>query len=88
LLQKDELIDLVEPDVDGNFKVKEGKLTIDFECRKKRTLAIINLFMKDEIVPHIVRILDPTIMWQTLKNLFEQRSGAMCLHLRIKLTNL
>jgi hypothetical protein len=32
LLQKDELIDLIEPNVDGDFKVKEGKFAIDFEC--------------------------------------------------------
>jgi hypothetical protein len=32
LLQKDELIDLVEPNVDGNFKVKEGESSIDLEC--------------------------------------------------------
>ncbi len=68
--------------------MKEGKLTIDFECRMKRTLAIINLSVKDEIVPHIVKILNLATMWQTLKNLFEQRSGTMRLHLKIKLTNL
>jgi hypothetical protein len=54
----------------------------------KRTLAIINLSVKDEIVPHIVKILNLATMWQTLKNLFEQRSGTMHLHLKIKLTNL
>lgn len=72
MLQKDELIDLIEPNVDGDFKVKEGKFAIDFECQKKRTLAIISLYVKDEIMPHIARILDPITMWQTLKNLFEQ----------------
>ncbi len=88
MLQKDELIDLIELDVDGSFRVKEGKFAIDFECQKKRTLAIISLYVKDEIMPHIARILDRATMWQTLKNLFEQRNGAKPLHLMTKLTNL
>ncbi len=46
LLQRDELIDLVEPNVNDNFEVKEGEFIVDFECQKKRTLAIINLSMK------------------------------------------
>jgi hypothetical protein len=44
--------------------------------------------MKDEIVPHIAKILDLVTMWQTLKNLFEQWSGPKRLHLKINLTNL
>jgi hypothetical protein len=36
---------------------------------------IIGLSVKDEIISHIVGITNPTIMWQTLKNLFEQRNG-------------
>jgi hypothetical protein len=87
LLQRDELIDLVEPNVNGNFKVNEGEYVIDFERQKKRALAIINLSMKYWIVPHIAKILDPTTMWQTLKNLFEQQNGTMHLHFKIKLTN-
>ncbi len=87
LLQKDELIDFVEPNADGNFKGNEGVSVVNLECRKKRALAIINLSVKNEIVPHIVGILDLATMWQTLKNLFEQRSGARCLHFRTKLTH-
>jgi hypothetical protein len=46
LLQKDELIDFIEPNANGNFKVKEGESVVDFERRNKRALAIINLSMK------------------------------------------
>jgi hypothetical protein len=46
LLQRDELIDLVEPNVNGNFKAKEGEFVVNFEGQKKRALAIINLFVK------------------------------------------
>jgi hypothetical protein len=46
LLQRDELIDLVEPNANGNFKVKEGEFVVDFEHQKKRTLVIINLSLK------------------------------------------
>jgi hypothetical protein len=46
LLQRDELIDLVELDVNGNFKVKEGEFLMNFEHQKKRALAIINLSVK------------------------------------------
>lgn len=87
LLQKDELIDLLEPNANGDFKVKEGESAVNLECQKKKALAIISLSVKDEIMPHIVGILDPTTMWQTLKKLFEQRSGARHLHLKNKLTN-
>jgi hypothetical protein len=67
--------------------VKEGEFVVDLEHRKKKTLAIISIFMKDEIMPYIARILDPTTMWQTLKNSIKQQSGARCLHLKTKLTN-
>ncbi len=56
------MIDLIEPNVGGNFKVKVGESIVDLECRKKRTLVIISLFVNNEIVPHIVGILDPTTM--------------------------
>jgi hypothetical protein len=36
---------------------------------------IIGLSVKDEIILHIVGITNPTIMWQALKNLFEQWNG-------------
>jgi hypothetical protein len=83
----DELIDLIEPNVNSIFKVKEGESVVDLECRNKRALIIINLFVNNEIVPHIVGILDLAIMWQTLKNLFEQQNRVRSQHLRTKLTN-
>ncbi len=74
LLQKNELIDLMEPNFNGDFKTKNGKTIEDLEYKKK-AMAIIGLSMKDEIISHIVGITNPTIMWQTLKNLFEQWNG-------------
>jgi hypothetical protein len=56
------LIDSIEPNADGNFKVKVGESIVDLECQKKRALVIISLFVNNEIVPHIVGILDPTTM--------------------------
>ncbi len=50
--------------------------------------AIINLFIKHEIMPHIVDNLDPTILWKTIKTLFEQKNNGWHLLLKTKLTNL
>jgi hypothetical protein len=70
--RKDELIDLIEPNANGDFKVKEGEYVVDLKHWKKKTLAIISVSVKNEIVPHIVGILDLATMWQTLKILFDQ----------------
>jgi hypothetical protein len=78
----------MEPNFDGDFKRKNGEIVEDLEHRKKKALAIIGLSVRDEIIPHIAGITDPAIVWQTLKNLFEQWSGARWLHLKTKLTNL
>jgi hypothetical protein len=57
----------VEPNSDGDFKTKNEKTIEDLEPKKKKALAIIGLLMRDEIILHIVGIIDLEIMWQTLK---------------------
>jgi hypothetical protein len=53
LVQRDELINLVEPNFDGDFKTKKEETVEDLEHRKKKALmAIIGLSVKDEIIPH------------------------------------
>jgi len=59
-----------------------------FKLILKEEISIINLFIKHEILPHIVDIIDPTIMWKTIKSLFEQKSNGQHLVLKTKLTNL
>jgi hypothetical protein len=36
-----------------------------------RTLSIINLSIKDEVIPHIVDFIDLMVCWNKLKNLYE-----------------
>jgi hypothetical protein len=43
----------------------EGDFYVELEHCKKRALAIINLYVKDEMISHIVGITKPTIMCQT-----------------------
>lgn len=88
LLQRDELINLVECNFNGDFKMKNRETIENFEHWKKKALVIIELSMKDEIKLHIVRIRYPAIMWQTLKNLFKQSNEMKWFHLKTKLTNL
>jgi hypothetical protein len=88
LLQRDELIDLVEFNSNGDFKTKDKKIVNNFKHWKKKYLAFIKLSMRDEIILHIPKITNLGIMWQTLKNLFEQQSGVRHLYLNIELTNL
>jgi len=65
----------MEPNSNDDLKMKNGKTIGDFEHYKKKALAIIGLLVKDKIISHIVGITNPTIMRQTLKNLFEQWNG-------------
>jgi hypothetical protein len=88
LLQKDELINLVEHNSNGDFKTKDKKIVNNFKQWKKKYLAFIKLPMRDEIILHVAKIIILATMWQTLKNMFKQQSGAICLHLNIELTNL
>jgi hypothetical protein len=87
-LQKDELIDLVEPNFNGDFKMKDNKIINIFKHWKKKYLTFMKLTMKDEIILHITKTTNLAIMWQMLKNSFEQQSGARRFQLKIELTNL
>jgi len=71
LLQRDELIDLVEPNFNGDFKMKNKKIINNYKHWKKKYLAFMKLTMRNEIILHIAKITNLAIMWQTLKNLFE-----------------
>jgi hypothetical protein len=88
LLQRDELINLVEPNSNGDFKMKDKKIINNFKQWKKKYQTFIKLPMRDEIILHVVKITILATMWQTLKFLFEQQSGARRLHLNIEPTNL
>lgn len=70
-----------------NHHVKRWRVSSSF-WRMNFLGAIINLLIKHEIMPHIVDILDPTIMWKTIKTLFEQKNDGWHLVLKTKLTNL
>jgi hypothetical protein len=63
LLQRNELINLMEPNSDGDFKKGNEKTIEDLEPKKKKTLAIIGLSVRDEIILHIVGITNLAIMW-------------------------
>ncbi len=62
-LAAQKLIDLIEPNANGDLKAKEGEYVVDLQHWKKRTLVIISVSMKYEIVSHIVGLLDLAIMW-------------------------
>lgn len=42
--------------------------------QKMRTLSIINLSIKDEVIPHIADFNDLVACWNKLKNLYEFNS--------------
>jgi hypothetical protein len=68
--------------------MKDKKIINNFKQWKKKYQTFIKLPMRDEIILHVAKIIILATMWQTLKNMFKQQSGAICLHLNIELTNL
>lgn len=62
LLQRDELINLVEPNSNNDFKTKDKKIVNNFKHEKKKYLAFMKLLMRDEIILHIEKITNLTIM--------------------------
>ena len=53
--------------------------------KRKRALALICLSVRDEIIPFISSLTDPYVCWETLANLYENRSVGRKLLLRNKL---
>lgn len=62
--------------------------TLERERLKKKALSIINLAVRDCVVPYILDIEDPTFCWERLKNLYATNNNARRMLLRRKLTNL
>jgi hypothetical protein len=57
----------------------EGEFYVEMEHCKKRALAIINLYVKGQMISHIVGITKPTIMCQTQTKIISSK--------KIKLVN-
>jgi hypothetical protein len=54
--KKDNLIDIIEPNINIVIVPKDRESLGKVECQRKRTLVIISLFVKDEIVSHITKM--------------------------------
>ena len=76
-----------------NLNEEHDAVVVDDDARGARNtprlrshaMALINLLVKDVIIPHIIELTKPEELWRTLKNLFESQGNARCLLLKSKL---
>jgi hypothetical protein len=87
LLERENLWDLVSNSTLAIVGDDETA-TLERERLKKKALSIINLAVRDCVVPYILDIEDPTVCWERLKNLYATNNNARRMLLRRKLTNL
>ena len=52
---------------------------------RSRAMALINLSVKDVVIPHIVELTELEEVWRTLKNLFKSQGNARRLLLKSRL---
>ena len=62
--------------------------TLEREWLKNKALLIINLVVRNSVVPYILDIEDLTICWERLKNLYATNNNVRRMLLQRKLTNL
>jgi hypothetical protein len=87
LLERENLWDLVSNSTLAIVGDDETA-ALERERLKKKALSIINLAVRDCVVPYILDIEDPTVCWERLKNLYATNNNARRMLLRRKLTNL
>ena len=88
LLKRDNLWDLVMMNTQTVIVVEDVDVSAEREWRKKRNLSIINLAVKDCVVPYILDMVDHAMCWERLKNMYATKNNARHTLLRRKLTNL
>lgn len=58
-----------------------------FWKQKHKALTKINLFIKEKIIPHVMRIQEPKDVWEVLKILFKMKNSSQWMPIRNKSTN-
>ena len=84
LLQEEDLWHLVNPDEEHNAVIVDDNVGVVARLRSC-AMALINLLVKDVIIPHIAELIEPEEVWKTLKNLFESQGNVRRLLLKNRL---
>ena len=87
LLQKEDLWHLVNPYEEHDVVVDDnvGVAARDTPRLRFCAMAVINLLVKEPVIPYIAELTELEEVWRTLKNLFESQGNARRLLLKSRL---